>query len=862
MVAEVLGTDEVAGLTEREARLRLERDGPNELAESSGPSALELMIAQFNNVLVWVLIVAAFISGVLLNEWVDTGVILAIVVLNAVLGFTQESRAEGALSQLASMTAAEALVIRDGRERRVAAREVVAGDVVVLEAGDHVATDGRLFEAVHLETDESALTGESMPITKTIHVLSDSLGTADRRNMVFAGTIVTAGRARLIVTDTGSRTAFGQVAELLDTEEPPTPLEVELDRVGKIIALAALCIAIVIFGLGVTRNIAAETMFLTAVALAVAAIPEGLSAVVTVTLSRGVSTMARHNAIIRRLPAVEGLGAVTVICTDKTGTLTENEIRVQELEFAGHRVTDVEDGADGRLERYARVAALCNDARRREGGAGAFEGDPTEIALIRSVDPILVSAPVLHRAFPRLEEIPFDSARKAMSTLHRSEGGSYELLMKGAPELIIESCTSFEDHDGVRPLTESRRDLAFDAAARMAGDGLRTLALAYRPLEDVPDRLEEVEVDLTLIAVVGMSDHIRPEAGDAVARAHAAGIEVVMVTGDHEVTATTVGRQIGVIDDDHHTMGGAELRELPLEKLSRTIEDYRVFARVDPADKVNIVQAWQQQGAIVAMTGDGVNDAPALRSADVGIAMGSGTAVARESSAMVLADDNFATIVEAVFQGRAIFANLRKVVYFLLASNTAEVLVMLFGFILFGAYGEPLLATQLLWINLVTDGLPALALGVDPPSRDLMEQPPTSDHRFLRGPRQRRILLQGLLLALGALATFVYGYWLRDLSFPDARTLLFTSLVTTQLLHAYNARAEGLPLIGVAEKQNWALLWASLTSLTLHIGIVYTSIGQELFHTTPIAAIDWVAIAAIALASFAAVRLVTRTALS
>lgn len=854
-----LKSDVDQGLAGVEAGRRHELFGQNKLTADVSTSSLRLILVQFNNVLVWVLLVAAFISGVVLQEWIDTVVILAIVVLNAALGFSQESRAETALRRLNDMSAPEALVIRDGSEQRVSATAVVSGDVIVLEAGDRVPADTRLVQAVHIQTDEAILTGESLPVSKRIDPLAEELGIADRRNMLFGGTTVTAGRARGVVTDIGSETVFGQVAQLLDAEEPPTPLEVELDRVGRVIAVAALLIAVVIFGLGVARQIAAETMFLTAVALAVAAIPEGLSAIVTVTLSRGVSAMAQDNAIVRRLPAVESLGATTVICTDKTGTLTQNQMRVQQLEFAGARISDVGMSSDSRLQRYAHIAALCNDARRSgEGDSGVFEGDPTEVALLRSVDPVLISAVELQRDFPRIDEVAFDSARKRMSTLHRGTNGGFTLLAKGAPEEILFRCARFESSSGTEDLMDSDRRAVVDAADAMASDGLRTLALAYRPLETVPEQLELAESDLVLVAIIGMSDQVRPEAFDAVAAAHRAGVGVVMVTGDHVVTATAVGRQLGIIEDESEVLGGYELRELGVEDLSATINNYRIFARVDPADKVDIVTALKNQGEIVAMTGDGVNDAPALRRADVGIAMGSGTEVARESSAMILADDNFATIVGAVAQGRAIFANLQKVVYLLLAGNAAEVLVMLFGFLLFGALGEPLLATQLLWINLVTDGLPALAIGVDSPTPGLMDRAPTSDHRFLGRQRQKRLLAQGSVLAAGALATFAFGYWIRDLEFEEARTLLFTSLVLVQLFHVYNIRSEGIGLRREGMGVNRVLAAASGLSLTLHLLVVYTGVGQRLFGTTPIALVDWLVIAASAAISFAIVRLFTR----
>ena len=865
-VVEQLDADGRSGLSSVEAAARRERFGPNVLAETSGPSSLALFVGQFNNALVWLLLVAAAISGAVLEEWVDTGVILSIVLINAVLGFVQETRAERALAALEALSAPEAVVRRSGADLVISAAEVVPGDLLVLEAGERVAADARLIEAVHLQSDEAALTGESLPVEKTTEVVAVRAATGDRRNLVFSGTIITGGRGLAIVTETGAGTEFGKVAELLDTEQPPTPLTVELDRVGKQIAVAAVLIAVVIFGLGVARDIAAETMFLTAVALAVAAIPEGLAAVVTVTLSRGVSSMADHSAIVRRLPAVEALGATTVICSDKTGTLTRNELRVQGVHVAGADLTvgDIagrEPVADPRVDRYAEIATLCNDARRAdaaEGDTGVI-GDPTEVALLASVDPGRVDARALRAERPRLDELAFDSTRKRMATVHGDDRGGRVLLVKGAPEQLTARCTHVETVDGpVRFGEEFRREFA-DAEAGFAERGFRTLSFAYRRLGDDTAEVEHEEHDLVLVALVGMSDEIRPEARVAVEVAQRAGIDVVMITGDHRVTATTVARDLGIIDEGGRVMDGGALREVTAEALAGEIADLRVFARVDPADKVKIVRAWQVHDAIVAMTGDGVNDAPALRSADIGIAMGSGTAVARESSSMVLADDNFATIVDAVREGRAIFANLKKVVYFLLSANISEVFVMLVGFMLFAGYGEPLLATQLLWINLVTDGLPAVALGFDPPLPGLMRRRPESTHHILSRDRLTRLLGQGAILAIGTLLAFAVAFFVRSHDFDHARTVTFTALVLVQLLHTFNVRADGSTLRRVGFGSNRLLLYALLGSLILQALVIYTPVGQSLFETVSLDLVDWITVAAVGVATFLANARIMRT---
>ncbi|HEY5578486.1 MAG TPA: HAD-IC family P-type ATPase, partial [Acidimicrobiia bacterium] len=747
-VVETLGSRQEEGLASEEAARRLRDHGPNTIEAEHRKSKLALFVGQFRSVLIWVLLVAAGISGVLLEEWIDATVILAIVFLNAGLGYWQEARAEDALARLKDMAAPEAKVVRDGTEVRISSADVVPGDVLVLETGDRVAADARLLELVHLETDESALTGESLPVWKTTAPGPEDASLGDQKALVFAGTVVATGRGRAVVIRTGRATEMGKLAAFLEVGDPPTPLQVELDRVGKRIAALALGIAVLIFLLGLARSQAPELMFLTAVALAVAAIPEGLPAVVTVTLSRGVSAMARSNAIVRRLSAVEALGAASVICTDKTGTLTRNEIRVQELAFADLRVGVSEVGAgDHRVKRYAQIAVLCNDAREAQQG---MIGDPTETALLHSVDPVLVHASRLREDHPRVDELSFDSIRKRMTTLHRWEHG-YLICVKGAPEVVIGLCSRTEGVAEVEALSKERTQGALGVAAEFAARGLRTLGFAYREVDTRPSDLAEEERDLVLVAIAAMSDEARPEALPAVREAQRAGIHVVMVTGDHQVTAEAIASELEILGPGEEVMGGAELRVIPQEDLSSAVSRYTVFARVDPTDKVKIVRAWQSHGDIVAMTGDGVNDAPALKVADIGVAMGSGTDVAKDASDMILADDNFATILAAVREGRAIFANLKKVVYFLLSANVSEVVVMFLGFLFFGGYGPPLLATHLLWINLVTDGLPAVALGMDSPPPGLMERPPDRSRDILGPPHQVRLLWQGSLLALGVL---------------------------------------------------------------------------------------------------------------
>jgi Ca2+-transporting ATPase len=851
-VVAALDTDAAAGLADAEAARRLVEFGRNEVGGEEGPSRFDLLVDQFRSVLVWILIAAAVISGWLLGEWIDAGVIGAIVVLNAVFGYVQESRAEDALARLKELSAPEAVVLRDGRQLRVPSAEIVPGDVIVVEVGDRIAADARLLEGLHLEVDESMLTGESLPASKSPDPVGADAGLGDRSSMLFAATAVARGRGRAVVTGTGNDTEVGRIAEVLGAERPPTPLTIELDRVGKRLAALALGTAGLVFLTGLLRDNPAETMLLTAVALAVAAIPEGLPAVVTITLSGGTQRMAERNAVVRRLPAVEALGSASVICTDKTGTLTRNEIRVQHIVTAdGDRAVDEADSSSATIRRFAEVASLCNDARPGDEG---YLGDPTEVALLLAAGDLGFDPQAIRDRSPRIDEIAFDSRRKRMTTLHRSGDGVF-LAVKGAPEEIVQRCASEESAGGVHPLDGARRGAILAAAERLAVQGLRTLAIAHRVVADTPADPDEAEQELTLVAVVGMSDESRPEAAPAVASARRAGITVVMVTGDHEVTARAIATEVGILEPGDEVMPGGRLREMSVDDLAAEVERYRVYARIDPLDKVKIVDAWQQRGEIVAMTGDGVNDAPALRAADIGVAMGSGTDVAKEASGMVLADDNFASIVAAVREGRSIFTNLKTVVYFLLSCNASEVLVMFFGFLLFGALGDPLLAVQLLWINLITDGLPALALGVDPPAPDVMERPPDRRRDILSGRRQVDLLRHGSVLAVATLASLVVGNYVMDLEWPVVRTMVFTTLVAVQLVHAYAVRARhtGLPHRGPGRNRLLAL--GALTSFILHLLVVYVPLGQTLFDTEPLPAAAWPLIAALTAASFTVVSL-------
>ncbi len=839
-----LRTDPESGLNATQVVASRQRYGSNEFDTNSGRGAIRILGDQFRDVLVWVLLVAAGISGFVVNEWIDASVILAIVVLNATIGFVQEMRAESALGALALMAAPEAVVIRDGNQQTVPARDVVVGDLVHVEVGDAVPADCRLIETTRLRIDESALTGESRPVAKQTEPVDEGASLADRKSMVFGATTVSVGRGTAVVIGVGRDTELGRIADMLQEDEPPTPLAIELDATGRKIAILTVFIAFFVFGLGIVRGFAAEDMFLSAVALAVAAIPEGLTAVVTVILARGVQAMAARNAIVRRLKAVEALGATTVILTDKTGTLTENRMRVKRLSFADLE-TEVGSlpGGDSRIQRFGQIAGLCNDARPGDGG---FIGDPTEVAIIEAVDPILTDVGRLRDRYKRIDEIPFDSNRKRMTTIHATDDG-YLMAFKGAPEKVIERSTHYESVDGVKELDDDRRASALEAAEAMAAIGLRTLAFGYRLMEERPT--EDSESDFVLVAVAGIADGVRREAPGAVATARAAGVEVVMVTGDHVATARAIGEELDLV-------GSREVVQ-PTRSQSwdqASIANVGVFARVEPGDKVSIVKAWKDAGAIVAMTGDGVNDAPALRAADVGVAMGSGTDVAKEASTIVLADDNFATIVAAIEQGRTIYRNIRKVVYFLLSANISEVLVMVAGFLLFGGFGEPLLATQLLYVNLVTDGLPAIGLGMDRPGGNVMDGPPEHGGILTR-PVQLTLLWQAAVLAIMVMGAFVIGQSVLSLDWETTRTMALTTLVFAQLAHIYNIRSERVSAWSYRAPANRLLVFGVAGSLLIHVFVVMSGIGNTIFSTTPMTLVQWMLCLGLALASFVVINL-------
>ncbi len=846
------------GLTADEAARRLAELGPNELQAAGRVSAWSILLEQFKNVLIIILLLATALSA-FLGHGVEAIAITVIVLFAVVLGFVQEYRAERAIEALREMAAPAATVIRDGRERRVPARELVPGDLILLATGDKVPADVRLVEAVNLQTVEAALTGESAPVEKHTHALEDTqLPTGDRKNMAYAGTAVTYGRGRAVVVATGMATEFGKIARMLEeVETSRTPLQANLDRVGKALARAAFVVVLVIVGLGLFRGQPFVEMLIFGVALAVAVVPEALPAVVTISLALGVKRMVRRNALVRRLPAVETLGSTSVICSDKTGTLTRDEMTARRL-YVGGRTLEVtgtgyepsgtfsSDGSavepDDALSLLLRAAALASDARVERNDAGdkwEVKGDPTEGALVVVAAKAGFDKARLDAEFPRVHEIPFTAETKRMTTLHETPEG-VTAYAKGAPEVIVGSCARVLTGGGEEQLDDERRAEILEAARQMAGDALRVLAIAYKRNATPRD----AERDMTLVGLVGMIDPPRPEAKAAVRECEEAGIKVVMITGDHPLTAKAVADELG-LSKRGSVVTGAELEAMSDEELERAVEQLEVCARVSPAHKLRVVTALQKQGQVVAMTGDGVNDAPALKKADIGIAMGiTGTDVSKEAAAMTLTDDNFASIVAAVEEGRGIFSNIKKYLMYLLSSNVGEIGLMA-GATLAGL-PLPLSAVQILYVNLATDGLPALALAVDPPEDDLMRRPPRDPRSgiFTR-PVVVLMLVGGLWSAVINLGLFVWALN-SGRGVEEAMTITFVSLVLIQFFKAYNFRSDRHSVLRRPFANKWlnvAIVW-ELILLGL---ILYVPFLERVFGTFELTARDWLIIVAAAL---------------
>ncbi len=860
--AQELQADIETGLTEAEAQRRLADDGPNELPEAPPLSPFILFLAQFSSVIVWVLIGAAVVSG-LLQEWVDAGAILIIVFLNAVLGFVQEYRAEQSLAALRKLSIVTARVLRGGEIRSIPARELVRGDLIQVEAGDRMPADGRLVYAAGLQTQEASLTGESTPVAKSAESLSDDrLPIGDRRNMLFMGTVAVSGKGRALVAATGIGTELGKIATMINraaqAEQEETPLQRRLEHLGHTLLWLSLGIVVLVFLLGLFRGVPLLTMFLTAVSLAVAAIPEGLPAIVTITLALGVTKMVKRHALIRRLPAVETLGSTTVICTDKTGTLTRNEMTVTRL-YVNRQIVDVTgdgytpkglfltDGtrvdqlSDGLRELLA-ASVLCNGASLKdEHGVWRVIGDPTEGALLVAAAKGQLFKEPLERAHPLLGEIPFDSARKMM-TVVRVTAGEATAYVKGAPDVLLAHCTHMVTHEGrVEVLEDKTRARILDANHAFAHQALRVLGVARRALDNAPREYQAkvVEENLIFLGLAAMKDPLRLEAKAAVERCRQAGIRTVMITGDHKETAVAIARDLGILRDEAQALSGVELDGLDDRDLDRLVEQVTVYARVSAEHKLRIVRAWKSRGAVVAMTGDGVNDAPAIKAADIGVAMGlTGTDVAKEASDMVVTDDNFASIAAAVEEGRGVYDNIQKAVHYLLSCNISEVLVMLLTALI--GMPLPLLPVQILWINLVTDGLPALALSVDPADPDIMKRSPRHPQaQILDRERLYVMCAQGLFMALITMATFAFCLYGMELDLDRARTLAFTVLVFVQLFHALNCRSDRYSLFQVGVWTNRPLVWAVAGSALLQVAVVLNPWTTGLFKTARFDPAHW-----------------------
>ncbi len=854
------------GLSEKDAVKKLEKVGPNVLPEKKKATALQEFIGQFKNFLVIILIAAAVIS-LLLGELLDGAAIIAIVILNAAFGFFQERKAEKTLEALKKLAASKCKVLRDGQVRVIDASQIVPGDVLVLEVGDKVPADCRVIEETNLKIDESVLTGESTTVTKTIEQLSGKLSVADRKNIVFSGTVVVYGRCKALVVTTASSTEFGKIAASLQEQEEPTPLQRKLTVLARQLGVIILVVSAIVFAGGLLHGINLLEIFLTAVSLAIAAIPEGLPAVVTITLAIGLARMAKKNVIIRRLPAAEALGATSVICSDKTGTLTKNEMTVRKI-YVDDKIFDVtgegynakgrfmlgekEIGSDKDLEMILNTGMLCNNALLgNEKARNENIGDPTEIALL--VSNAKYGLKDVRSEHVRLKDIEFDSKRKMMSVVYKLEHATV-MYTKGAVEEVLKRCTSIYRDGAIDGLRGSDRDKILSVNQLFAEDALRVLAFAIKKIKNDTNMEEK---DMIFVGLQAMMDPPRPEARNSMAVCKEAGIRTVMITGDHRATAVAVAKELDMIDDKSIILTGAELDAMSNEKFDKIADDVVVYARVSPEHKVRITDALKKKNHIVAMTGDGVNDAPALKKADIGVAMGiSGTDVAKEASDMILTDDNFASIVSAVEEGRGIYDNIKKFILYLLSCNIAEVIVV-FAALMFirdpatGLFVLPLLPLQLLWINLVTDGIPALALGMEPYEPDIMKRKPRgSKEKILDRASLVFAVIVGVVLSAAALYLFY-------MELPDvnrARTMAFTSVVVFEMVVALSFRSSKY-VLGRAVVKNNRLIVAILITLALQFAVVHVGYLNAVFGTVPLAFMDWVRLFMTAVAIFILVEL-------
>ncbi|MED1469590.1 calcium-translocating P-type ATPase, SERCA-type [Bacillus salipaludis] len=861
-VEKVLETDFSSGLSTEEIKKRIAQHGHNELDEGEKQSALLLFFSQFKDFMVLVLLAATLISG-LLGEYIDAIAIIAIVIINGFLGFFQERKAEKSLQALKELSAPQVSVLRDGQWLKIPSKEIVIGDILKFTSGDRIGADVRIIESKSLEIEESALTGESVPVSKSVEALQTANpGIGDMENIGFMGTMITRGSGSGVVIATGMKTAMGQIADLLqNAESQETPLQRRLEQLGKILITVALVLTVLVVVIGVFQGHELYEMFLAGVSLAVAAIPEGLPAIVTVALSLGVQKMIKKNAIVRKIQAVETLGCASVICSDKTGTMTQNKMTVTHLWSSGHTWTvdgvgyqpqgkfyrndkTVHPKDEKALQQMLIFGMLCNhsDLVMNEEEI-ILDGDPTEGALLVSAMKAGFDRPALLKEFTVINEFPFDSARKMMSMHVKDKQGRHFIVTKGAPDVILGNCESILWEEKTQYLGQEIQNKVQDAINGLAAKALRTIAIAFKPVpaNTVIISEHEAEKKLTFIGVQGMIDPPRPEVRDAVKECKEAGIKTVMITGDHVITAKAIASQLGILTGKSKVLDGKALSDMSVEDLENVVEDVSVFARVSPEHKLKIVKALQNKGHVVAMTGDGVNDAPAIKAADIGVAMGiTGTDVAKEASALVLLDDNFATIKAAIKEGRNIYENIRKFVRYLLASNVGEILVMLFAMIL--GLPLPLVPIQILWVNLVTDGLPAMALGLDRPEENVMKRKPRSPNEgvFSRGLGWK-VVSRGFLIGLVTLLAFMIVYQNDSSRLDYAQTIAFATLVMAQLIHVFDCRSEK-SVLSRNPFGNQYLVWAVISSLVLVLVVIYYPPLQPVFHTLPILAKDWLLI--------------------
>ncbi len=834
-IAKNLKTNINIGLSDDEAQKRFERYGPNNLKEKKKESIFVKFLKQFNDFMIITLIIAAIISAVVskLNgeaDYIDSIIIVAIVIFNAIMGLVQEQKAEKSLEALKKMTAPNAKVRRNGRVQEIDATMVVPGDIVILEAGNYVPADCRLINSYNLKIEESALTGETIPSLKdSSKILKENTAMGDLCNMVFATTIVVNGHGEAIVVETGMNTRVGKIAGMIiEDESPETPIQKKLAEVGKILAIACIIICVLIFVIGIFKKIPIIEMFMTSVGLAVAAIPEGLPAIVTIMLSIGVTKMAKKNSIIRKLPAVETLGSSSVICSDKTGTLTQNKMTVTEIRNCFGRANSNE------RKFILELGTMCTDTtEERINGKLGFVGEATEVAISNAAMEEGVSKSFLYDEMKRINDIPFDSKRKMMTTIHKY-GNGYRIITKGAPDVLLKRCSNCYSGGQIVPIFSKKDDIN-EQNNQMAEKALRVIAVAYKDVEKLPE-MQDVEKDLIFCGLIGMIDPPREGVKEAVRTCRRAGIKTVMITGDHLQTAKAIAKELGILKRGDLAIDGETLERMSQHELEQNIMDYSVFARVSPEHKVRIVKAFQSTGAVVAMTGDGVNDAPALKNADIGIAMGKGgTDVAKNAADMILLDDNFVTIVEAVKQGRNIYDNIKKAIHFLISTNIGEIVTIFFGLVL--GIKSPLLAIQLLWINLVTDSLPAIALGLEKEEENIMSRLPRNPKKNLFADGLWwKIMIEGAMLGMFTLLAFSIGN--RLYSVEVGRTMAFLTLGILELVHSFNIKSEeSIFKIGIFE--NKYLIGALVLGVILQVIVVVVSPLAQVFSLVPLTGIQW-----------------------